>query len=146
MSLLHSDPWSLLEQMRNEINRLAESREGGDEDGNIIATSDWAPPVDIIERDNAFVIQADIPGVDPADIEINMENGVLSIKGQRLSKEERKAYKRVERAQGTFYRRFSMPDTADPERITARSKFGVLEITIPKQEQVQPRRISVQGE
>ncbi|MFQ5487519.1 MAG: Hsp20/alpha crystallin family protein [Gammaproteobacteria bacterium] len=146
MSILHSDPWSLLEQMRNEINRLAESREGGDEGGHIIATSDWAPPVDIIERDDAFVILADIPGVDPADIEINMENGVLSIKGQRLSKEDRKAYKRVERAQGTFYRRFGMPDTADPERISARSKFGVLEITIPKQEKVQPRRISVAGE
>ncbi len=146
MSLLHSDPWSLLEQMRNEINRLAETRESGDEGSNIIATSDWAPPVDILERDDAFVILADIPGVDPADIEINMENGVLSIKGQRLNQEDRKAYKRAERAQGTFYRRFSMPDTADPERITARSKLGVLEITIPKQEKVQPRRISVEEE
>ena len=146
MSLLHSDPWSLLEQMRNEINRLAENRESGDEGSNIIATSDWAPPVDILERDDAFVILADIPGVDPADIEINMENGVLSIKGQRLNQEDRKAYKRAERAQGTFYRRFSMPDTADPERITARSKLGVLEITIPKQEKVQPRRISVEEE
>ena len=146
MSLLHSDPWSLLEQMRNEINRLAETRESGDEGSNIIATSDWAPPVDILERDDAFVILADIPGVDPADIEINMENGVLSIKGQRLNQEDRNAYKRAERAQGTFYRRFSMPDTADPERITARSKLGVLEITIPKQEKVQPRRISVEEE
>ncbi len=146
MSLFHSDPWSLLEQMRNEINRLAEARESGDEGSNIIATSDWAPPVDIIERDEAFVILVDIPGVDPENIEINMENGVLSIKGQRLGKEDHKAYKRAERAQGTFYRRFSMPDTADPERITARSKLGVLEITIPKQEKVQPRRINVEGE
>ncbi len=146
MTLFNYEPWSLLEQMRNEINRLAESRDSGDEGSNIIATSDWAPPVDIIERDNAFVILADVPGINPADIEINMENGVLSIKGERLADENRKGYKRMERARGTFYRRFSLPDTADPERVTARSRFGVLEITIPKLEKTQPRRISVEGE
>ncbi len=146
MTLFNYEPWSLLEQMRNEINRLAEGRDSGDEGSNIIATSDWAPPVDIIERDDAFVILADVPGINPADIEINMENGVLSIKGERLVNEDRKGYKRMERARGTFYRRFSLPDTADPERVTARSRFGVLEITIPKLEKTQPRRISVEGE
>lgn len=146
MTLFNYDPWSLLEQMRNEINRLAESRDSGDEGSNIIATSDWAPPVDIIERDDAFVILADVPGIDPANIEINMENGVLSIKGERLSNENRKGYKRMERARGTFYRRFSLPDTADPDRVTAKSRFGVLEITIPKHEKTQPRRISIEGE
>ncbi len=146
MSLLQYDPWSLLEQMRNEINRLVETRAGGDTDSNVVATSDWVPPVDIIEREDAFVILADVPGVDPARIEINMENGVLSIKGERLTQEDRSLYKRVERARGTFYRRFSLPDTADPERITAKSRHGVLEITIPKVEKVQPRRISVEGE
>ena len=146
MSLLQYDPWSLLEQMRNEINRLVETRAGGDADSNVVATSDWVPPVDIIEREDAFVILADVPGVDPARIDINMENGVLSIKGERLTQEDRSHYKRVERARGTFYRRFSLPDTADPERITAKSRHGVLEITIPKLEKVQPRRISVEGE
>ena len=144
MSLIHHDPWALLEQMRKELNRLTEGRE--DEGANIVATSDWVPPVDIIESEDAFVILADVPGVDPSDIEINMENGVLSIKGERLSNEDRKGYKRVERARGAFYRRFGLPDTADPERITARSRFGVLEVTIPKLEKVQPRRIAVEGE
>ncbi len=145
MSLIHYEPWALLEQMRNEINRLAESRES-DEGGNVVATSDWVPPVDIIEQDNAFVILADVPGVDPGNIEINMENGVLSIKGERPGSEDRRGLKRVERARGTFYRRFSLPDSADPEGITARSRFGVLEITIPKVEKIRPRRISVEGE
>ena len=92
-----------------------------------------------------FVLTADIPGVDPADIEITMEQGVLTLKGERTleTQEEDKGYKRVERAHGAFYRRFSLPDTADPEQITASGKNGVLEITIPKKEQEKPRRISV---
>jgi HSP20 family protein len=75
-----------------------------------------------------------------------MENGVLSIKGEREAekKEEKEGYKRVERSYGSFYRRFSMPESADPNKINAKSKNGVLEITIPKQEKEQPRKIEVQ--
>ena len=143
MALVRYEPWSMLDQLRKEMEQAFE-RSGG-ETGSVV-TSDWTPAVDIKESDNAFTIIADIPGVDAKDIEVHMENGMLTIKGERESekKEEKEGYKRVERSYGSFYRRFSMPDTANPDKIAAKSKNGVLEITIPKHEKLQPRKISVQ--
>lgn len=143
MALVRYEPWSMLDQLRKEMEQAFE-RSGG-ETGSVV-TSDWTPAVDIKESDNAFTIIADIPGVDAKDIEVHMENGMLTIKGERESekKEEKEGYKRVERSYGSFYRRFSMPDTANPDKIAAKSKNGVLEITIPKHEKVQPRKIAVQ--
>ena len=142
MTLTRYEPWNLLDQMRREMDRAFDSRT---DEGSSVATSDWVPAVDIKEEKDSFVIVADIPGVDPKDIEVHMENGMLTIKGEKESekKEEREGYKRVERSFGSFYRRFSLPDTADAEKITAKSNNGVLEVTIGKQEQVQPRKISV---
>lgn len=147
MSLIRYEPWGLLNQLHNEVNRLFDLRPlAGNDEANIV-TSDWVPAVDIKEESDRFVIHADVPGVDPKDIEITMENGLLSIKGERSleNKEEREGYRRVERVRGTFYRRFSLPDTADASQITAREKHGVLEIVIPKKEHVQPRKILVQA-
>lgn len=144
MALTRYEPWSLLDDLHKELNRLFEARVGA---GEPEATSDWIPAVDIKDEQDKFVIHADVPGVDPKDIEITMENGVLAIKGQRETetKEEREGYRRVERARGTFYRRFSLPDTADADKITAKSRNGVLEIVIPKHERVQPRKIAVES-
>ena len=93
------------------------------------------------------MIIADLPGVDPKNIEITMEQGVLTIKGERASdkEESHEGYKRVERVRGTFYRRFSLPDSADAEHIEANGKNGVLEIVLPKLEKVQPRKITVKS-
>jgi len=142
MTLTRYEPWNLLEQMRREMDRALDTRAA---EGSSVATSDWVPAVDIKEENDSFVIIADIPGVDPKDIEVNMDSGMLTIKGEKESekKEEREGYKRVERSFGSFYRRFSLPDTADPEKIAAKSNNGVLEVRIAKQEQVQPRKISV---
>jgi len=142
MTLMKYEPWNLLEQMRREMDRALDTRSA---EGSSVATSDWVPAVDIKEEKDSFVIVADIPGVDPKDIEVHMENGMLTIKGEKESekKEEREGYKRVERSFGSFYRRFGLPDTADAEKITAKSNNGVLEVRIGKQEQVQPRKISV---
>ena len=142
MTLVRYDPWNIFDQLRKEMDR-AVTREG-DESGSVV-TSDWSPAVDIKEDENGFTIVADIPGVDPKDIDVHMENGMLTIKGERESekKEEQEGYKRIERSYGSFYRRFSMPDSADADKIKAESKNGVLQITIPKQEKVQPRKISV---
>ena len=114
MGLMRYEPWGLLDQMRREMERAVDSRA---EEGSSVATSDWVPAVDIKEEDDAFMIVADIPGVDPKDIEVHMDNGVLTIKGEKEteSKDEREGYKRVERSYGSFYRRFSLPDSADPE-------------------------------
>ena len=144
MTLVRYEPWGMLNQLRRDMDRMFETRAEGEE-SSAVATSAWVPAVDIKETKDAFEIHADIPGVDPKDIDVHMENGILTIKGERESekKEEKEGYKRVEREWGSFYRRFSLPDTADAQKISAKSKHGVLEITIPKQEKVQPRKISV---
>jgi len=144
MTLMRYEPWNLLDQMRREMDRAVDTRT---DEGSSVATSDWVPAVDIREENDSFVIVADIPGVDPKDIEVRMDSGMLTIKGEKESekKEEREGYKRVERSYGSFYRRFSLPDTADAEMITAKSNNGVLEVRIGKQEQVQPRKIAVDG-
>lgn len=144
MSLVRYDPWNLLDQLRREMER---SYEGRGEDTGISTASDWVPAVDIKEEGDCFLIRADVPGVDPKAIEVHAENGMLTIKGERESekKEEREGYKRVERVYGSFFRRFSLPDTADTDKISAKSNNGVLEIRVPKHEKLQPRKIAVEG-
>lgn len=144
MRVYQYDPWTIIDRFSREIGRLAEARVS-DEAGSNVVTSDWAPAVDIQEKEDRYVLFADVPGIDPSRIEVNMENGCLSIRGERsLNGEDRREYKRIERPRGTFYRRFSMPDSADASRITARYDKGVLEITIPKHEKLQPRRITIE--
>ncbi|MGH8145460.1 MAG: Hsp20/alpha crystallin family protein [Rhodanobacteraceae bacterium] len=117
-----------------------------DGDQSSVVSSEWAPRVDIREEDKRFMIAADIPGVDPKDIEINMDKGVLSIKGERKpeSQSENGKFTRVERSRGVFHRRFALPDSADPEGITATGRHGVLEISIPKRPETTPRKIDIQ--
>jgi HSP20 family protein len=103
------------------------------------------PRVDIKEETTRFVILADVPGVDPKEIEVHMEKGILSIKGERKDEvaQEGEGFTRVERTRGLFHRRFALPDSADPEKITANGRFGVLEIVIPKKPETTPRRITI---
>jgi HSP20 family protein len=115
-----------------------------DSDASNVVTSQWAPRVDIREEDQRFVILADIPGVDPAQIEVSMDKSVLTIKGERVAAAEQDGkFTRVERARGVFHRRFSLPESADAEGITATGKLGVLEISIPKKALATPRRITI---
>ena len=146
MAIIRRDPWSIFDYMQQELDKVHGNRTlASTEDNSNVVTSDWAPAVDIKEEDDRYVIIADIPGVDPKDIDIHMEDGMLTVKGERDSekKEEKENYKRIERVHGSFYRRFTMPDNADPEKIAAKSNHGVLEVSIPKKEAAQPRRISV---
>ena len=150
MSIRSYEPWNLLDRFQEQLNQLGYPNRdiaNSDHDQSHVVTSHWRPAVDIKEEADRFVIMADLPGVDPGDIEITMENGVLSIKGERKSeiRDEKEGYKRVERVSGTFYRRFSLPDSADAERIKAKGRDGVLEVSLPKHEKVQPRRIAVNG-
>ena len=147
MTLVRYEPWNALQQLQREMNSLFDNRLPTEGENGNVATSDWAPAVDIKEEDDRFLVLADIPGVDPEDIEVSMENGILSIKGERKSEhtEEKEGYKRIERSYGSFHRRFTLPESANPEGIKAKSKHGSLEIVIPKREAVQPRRISVES-
>jgi HSP20 family protein len=147
MTVTRYEPYNLLNQLQREVNRLFEpGRLGADEDAGVSA-SDWMPAVDIKEEDEQFVIYADLPGVQPKDIEITMEKGVLTLKGERNagSKEEERKYKRLERVRGSFLRRFTMPDVVDVEKISAKFKDGVLELIVPKGAAAQPRKITVEG-
>lgn len=146
--MMRYEPWSLFNQLRDEMDRMFErtpvSTSGNEAN---ISSGDWTPAVDIKEEKDAYVIHADIPGVDPKDIEVHMENGVLSVKGERESekKEEREGYKRIERSKGSFFRSFSLPDSVDGDNISAKSKNGVLEVRIPKSNNNGSRKISVEG-
>lgn len=150
MAIVRYEPWNLLDKFQEELGRLGmldQYRESLDNDNSSVVTSHWRPAVDIREEKDRYVILADLPGVDPKDIEITMEKGVLTIKGERVSeeKESHEGYSRVERVRGTFYRRFSLPDSADADNIQATGKNGVLEIVLPKLAKEQPRKISVKG-
>ncbi len=146
MTLTRYEPWAALTRLQEDLNRLLEGRwpAFGDEESRVV-TSQWVPPVDIIEESDRFVLRADVPGVKPEDIEVTVENGMLTIKGERKEEhdERKEGYRRIERVHGTFYRRFSLPDTADLDRIQAKDRNGVLEVVIPKKQEVQPRRIAV---
>ena len=148
MAIQTYDPWNRFSQMQRELERMFDTRNvaRGDESTQA-ATADWVPAVDIKEEDDRFVVYADIPGVEPKDIDITMDNGVLTIRGERENQttEEREGFKRIERTRGTFYRRFALPDTADVENITAKGNHGVLEVVIPKQQKAQPRRVTVES-
>ena len=109
--------------------------------------ADWIPAVDIFEETDRFVVRADIPGVSPADIVVNMDGGTLSISGERHAEDrsEFAGVSRYERAAGRFSRRFTLPDSADADGIKASSTNGILEISIPKQPEGQARRITVEA-
>jgi HSP20 family protein len=145
MSYFYRNPWNLFEQLQQELSRGNSLPAKAEDDNGNVVTSDWSPAVDIKEEANRYVIAVDVPGVDPDKIEVHMENGMLTIKGERESekKTEREGYKRIEREHGVFYRRFTMPDGVNANAIDASSKHGVLTIAIPKAEAAQPRRITV---
>ena len=136
MQLIRYQPWGAFDLM----DRLAARRAG-----HYSQEADWTPSVDIKEEAERFVIHADVPGVDPKDIEISMEDGVLSLSGERKTetRTEQDGWKRVERHSGKFLRRFTLPEGTDAENISAQGSHGVLEIIIPKIAKVAPRKIAI---
>ncbi len=140
------NPTAGQDQMRQLLTRLFDVAEAGNSnDDSSVVTSQWMPLVDIREEQDRFVLHADIPGVDPQDIEVQMDKGMLTIKGERRAARsvQNERYSRVERLHGSFHRRFALPDSADPEGITASGSNGGLEIVIPKRPESTPRRIQV---
>lgn len=142
MLLTRYEPLSLFGQFNNEMNRLLANRRTGNA---ITAGPDWAPAVDIREEEQRYVLLADIPGVDREGVDITLEDGVLTVKGERTSEHDMNeaGYRRTERVHGAFMRQFTLPDTVDTANISASVDNGVLNIEIPKQEKPQPQKISI---
>jgi HSP20 family protein len=143
--LVRNDPWSLVPRLQDEINRLFGNVSENDSSS---ATAAWIPAVDIHEYADRFELYVDLPGVDPASVDLTLEDGVLTLAGVRSEAGSDKSrsepqFRRSERRQGHFYRRFVLPDTADSDNVNATGKNGVLAVTIPKQAKSQPRRIQI---
>lgn len=155
MTITQYYPWNHSHRLQNDLKQIFTRFVGEDVVAQANgATSQWIPRVDIKEEHKRFVILADIPGVDPKNIDVSMDKGVLSIKGERSSESksenttdgsstENSKFTRVERSHGVFQRRFALPDSADAEGITATGQHGVLEISIPKKAETTPRRINI---
>jgi len=145
MNLVRLHPWSATDLMRRDFDRCASRRFGCAPDESSVA--DWVPAVDFVEEKDRFVLRADIPGVEREAIDVSMDDGVLSVSGERRSepRDEIDGLQRFERVSGRFLRRFSLPETADAEGIKAKSANGILEITVPKLPEVQARRIDVEA-
>ena len=140
--LYRQHPATLLRELQHELFPLLKQCQSA----NTPETS-WSPKVDIHEEENAFVIYADIPGVDPKEIEIEMDNHVLSIKGERKTQPLHKGKEdyRIERSSGKFLRQFTLPESVDVENITATNQHGVLKLQIPKtKENKNYRKITVE--
>jgi HSP20 family protein len=148
MAIVRWEPFQDLPATQKDFNRFISEAFprlfGGDEP----STRTWAPPVDIYETDNALLLKADLPGVDPKDVEIRVENGILYLKGERKFEKEVKEenYHRVERSYGAFTRSFSLPSSIDTEHVKAEYKDGQLTLTMPKREEAKPKTIKIDVE
>ena len=144
MSLVKYEPWVGVRQLQDDINRLFSGWSTSDSSA---VTADWVPNVDINEFEDRFQLYVDVPGVDPKDVEITLETGVLTISGERFVQaekaDENMIRRRRERGSGRFYRRFILPESVDAEKVKATDRHGVLEISIPKLAKAMPRKIKV---
>ncbi len=146
MNTVHYRQWPRHAARQEEIKNLFDRFfDHGAANAPAEAVAQWVPRVDVREEAERFVILADLPGVEPDQIELQVDKGVLSIKGQRSGEPavESERYSRLERRHGGFHRSFALPDTADAEGIVASGRNGVLEIVIPKKAESTPRRIQV---
>jgi len=110
-----------------------------------VSTRTWAPPVDIYENGDSVVLKAELPGINPDDVEIRVEDNTLYLKGERKFEKDVKEqnYHRVERSYGTFTRSFSLPNSVDADKVVANYKDGVLTLTMPKKEEAKPKTIKI---
>jgi HSP20 family protein len=117
----------------------------GGEEVNGPALKAWTPRVDVEETDKEILVKADLPGVDPKNVEITVENGILMVRGEKKEEKEeaKKNYHRVERFGGFFYRAIALPPTVDAEKVSATSANGVVTIAIPKKPEVRPKKIAI---
>jgi HSP20 family protein len=144
MAIVRYEPWTVVNRLHQSLDQFFNETLNSPEASSSPSVA-WVPRVDIHEEKDRFVVLADVPGVEPKDIDITAEKGVLTVRGERRAEKRvtDNGYERIERVSGTFLRRFTLPEGANTESITAKQTNGVLEVTIPKAPTAQPRRISI---
>ncbi len=146
MAIIRWEPAREIGALQSEVNRLFgtffDTQAGG---GGAVAARRWVPAMDLVEDGDHYVLRADLPGVREDDVEIELDDNVLTVSGERRSQhdEQRDGYRRIERSYGSFSRSLTVPDGIDPERIEASFDGGVLEVRVPKPEQAKPRRVAI---
>ncbi len=148
MTIVRWEPFRGMVSLQERMNRLFdESFRGltGAAEGDWGLGGTWAPPVDIYEHNGNIVLKAELPGVDPKDVDVRLENNVLTLRGERKfgSEVTREDYHRVERSYGGFSRSFTLPSVVDQQHIKADFKDGVLQVTLPQREEAKPKQIQI---
>ena len=144
MTVVRYQPWTLIDTLQRQLDQAFATDSG---DSPAKAEISWIPQVDIYEEPGRYVVVADVPGVEPKDIRITADKGLLTIRGEKHPRgtEEDNTRRRLERRTGVFLRTFTLPEGANVEAICAKQAHGVLEVIIPKQPQLQPRTIEVRA-
>ena len=147
MHMVRFDPFRDVRVLRRCMGhqQAAVSNDGSESSENETAIPSWIPSVDVFEAEHEIVLSAELPGLSEEDVEITLENGRLSVKGEKkLEKDEADGeYRRVESRYGSFFRSFAVPNTVDRERIEATFEKGILQVSLPKVEAAKPQRIEV---
>jgi HSP20 family protein len=149
MAIVRWEPFRDLVSLQDRMNRLFDDsfrglgRGAGDDDWSLGGT--WAPAVDIYEQEGNIVLKAELPGIDAKEVDIHLENNILTLRGERKVDNEvkRENYHRVERAYGSFTRSFTLPTVIDQEHIKAECRDGVLKVILPKREEAKPKQITI---
>jgi len=149
MALVRWEPFRELMTLQDRMNRLFGDffpRQAGLEEESI-AGGVWSPAVDIYETDNDIVLKAELPGMKQEDIQLDIRDNVLTLKGERRQESDVKegSYHRVERSYGAFQRMFTLPNVIQQDKVKAKYKDGVLEVTMPKAEVAKPKHIAIEG-
>ena len=145
MAIIRWDPFRDMVTLRERMNKLFEDMAAARGEEKDLATSSWAPAVDIYETENEVVLTAEIPGIEEKDVEIKVEDSTLTLMGERKFEKETKEenYHRIERAYGSFFRSFTLPNYIDQDKIEAEHENGILKVRMPKRAELKPRKVKI---
>jgi len=145
MAIIRWDPFRDLMTLRERMNRLFEDAFAARGEEKELVSGTWTPSVDIYETENELVLSAEIPGLAEKDVEIKIEDNTLTLQGERKFEKETKEenYHRIERAYGSFYRSFTLPNYIDQDKIKAEHENGILKIIMPRKSELKPRKVKI---
>ncbi len=145
MAIVRFEPFRDLLTSQREYVRLLKEAFSPMSGETEVSTRSWAPPVDIYETEDAIVLKAELPGIDPKDVEVRVEDNTLYLKGERNYEKDvnEQNYHRIERSYGSFARGFSLPNSISAEKVKAEYKDGLLTLTMPKREEAKPKTIKI---